>query len=74
VVVDRFGNAVPDVQVHWSAEDGNGDLSADETTTAVDGTTSVEWTLGNRVGVQRVTAEVDGASEPTAQFAAGVPF
>jgi hypothetical protein len=74
VVVDRFGNPVPNVQVHWSADDGNGELSADETTTGADGTTGIDWTLGNRVGVQRVTAEVDGAAQPTAQFAAGVPF
>ncbi len=74
VVVDRFGNPVPNAQVQWSADDGNGELSAEQTTTGADGTTGVEWTLGNRVGVQRITATVAGASEPTATFAAGVPF
>jgi hypothetical protein len=74
VVVDRFGNPVPGAEVEWAAEEGNGELSAEQTTTGADGTTGVDWTLGNRIGVQRITATVAGASEPTVEFAAGVPF
>jgi hypothetical protein len=57
-VVDRFGNPVPEVQVAWQVTVGNGKVSEDITLTNNDGTTTVEWTLGNRVGIQRVTATV----------------
>jgi hypothetical protein len=74
VVVDRFGNPIPGALVEWSADEGNGELGAQETATAADGTSSVTWTLGNRIGVQRATAEVHGASQSSVVFTAGVPF
>jgi hypothetical protein len=57
-VVDRFGNPVPDVAVAWQVTVGQGRVSEAITRTSNDGTTTVEWALGNRVGIQRLTATV----------------
>lgn len=57
-VVDRFGNPVPAVSVAWQVTVGEGEVSEAITLTGDDGTTTVEWTLGNRRGVQRLTATV----------------
>jgi hypothetical protein len=55
-VVDRFGNPVPDVLVAWQVTVGQGEVSEAITRTRDDGTTTVEWTLGHRVGLQQLTA------------------
>jgi hypothetical protein len=47
-------------------------VSAQTTPTGPDGTASVTWTLGNRIGVQRATATVEPA-QPVL-FAATVFF
>jgi hypothetical protein len=73
-VVDRFGNPVAGVRVKWKAGHGNGDLAPEESVTAADGTTSVTWTLGNEIGVQRATAEVEEASTSSVTFTATVGF
>lgn len=57
-VVDRFGNPVPEVPVAWQVTIGEGRVSEAITRTNSEGTTTVDWTLGNRVGVQRLTATV----------------
>ena len=74
LAVDRFGNPVAGVEVKWDASSGNGDLSAETTLTGSDGTTSVIWTLGGRVGVQRATAKVDRANGSPVTFSATVLF
>ena len=61
MTVDRFGNPVAGAEVRWETSSGNGELSAETTVTGSDGTTSVIWTLGNRIGVQRATAKVEHA-------------
>jgi hypothetical protein len=58
IVVDRFGNPVPNVVVEWKVESGKGEVSQSETGTGADGTASVVWTLGRRLGVQVVSARV----------------
>ncbi len=73
-VVDRFGNPVPDAAVHWSVTSGGGSLSAEETTTGADGTTSVVWTLGSGIGLQKAAATVDGATGSPVTFTAAVLF
>ena len=60
-VVDRFGNAVPDALVAWQVTAGQGEVSEPLTRTAQDGSATVEWTLGNRIGVQKLTAAVEQA-------------
>jgi hypothetical protein len=72
--VDRFGNPVAGAEVRWETSSGSGELSAETTVTGSDGTTSVIWTLGNRVGVQRATAEVENADGSQVTFTATVLF
>lgn len=57
-VVDRFGNPVPEVSVAWQVVAGEGDVSEAITLTDNTGTATVKWTLGSRVGLQRLTASV----------------
>jgi len=75
VVVDRYGNPVPNVAVTWRAELGNGQLSpASGTVTDADGRCGVIWTLGNRIGIQQVTAEVHDLIGSPVTFSATVLF
>ena len=73
-VVDRFGNAVPDVPVVWQVTAGEGQTSAPITRTATDGTATVEWTLGERIGVHKLTASIEQATGSPATFTATVLF
>ena len=73
-VVDRFGNPVADYPVAWAVTAGEGSLSAEETLTDETGTASVLWTLGGRIGVQKVTAAVPGATGSPITFSATVLF
>lgn len=74
VAVDRFGNPVEGAQVEWKTSNGGGDLSAETGATGADGTSSVTWTLGNRIGVQKATASVQGAKGSPVTFTATVLF
>jgi Bacterial Ig-like domain (group 1) len=60
-VVDRFGNPVPDAAVTWQVTSGQGDVSATSTPTDATGKATVTWTLGNRIGVQKLTAVTSGS-------------
>jgi hypothetical protein len=60
-VVDRFGNPVPDAAVAWQVTSGQGDVSAGSTPTDATGKATVTWTLGNRIGVQKLTAATSGS-------------
>jgi hypothetical protein len=72
--VDRYGNPVPGATVRWAVVSGGGSLSAEETTTASDGTTSVVWTLGSGIGLQKAAATLDGATGSPVTFTAAVLF
>jgi hypothetical protein len=72
-VVDRFGNAVPDVPVAWQVISGEGQAEP-ITRTGIDGTTSVKWVLGDRVGVHKLTATIERATGSPATFTALVLF
>ncbi len=74
IAVDRFGNPVEGAEVKWKVTAGGGEVSAERDRTKVDGTSSVTWTLGNGIGVQKVTASVDGASGSPVTFTAVVLF
>ena len=74
LVVDRFGNPVSGVEVQWQVTAGEGSVSADLTGTGADGTASVSWTLGGRIGVQKVTATVPGTTGSPVTFSATVLF
>ncbi len=73
-VVDRFGNPVPEVPVAWQVTTGEGEVSEALTRTKDDGTTAVEWTLGDRVGIQRLTATVGPITGSPVTFTATVLF
>jgi hypothetical protein len=73
-IADRYGNPVPGAVVGWTVTAGEGEVSAAETTTTPDGLTQVEWTLGDRIGVQKVAASVPGAQGSPVTFTATVLF
>ncbi len=73
-VVDRFGNPVPEVPVAWQVTIGEGRVSEAITLTNEAGTATVDWTLGNRVGVQRLTATVGPITGSPLSFTATVLF
>jgi hypothetical protein len=74
LTVDRFGNPVPGVTIRWAVTLGEGEVSQLQTPTGSDGTASVTWELGGRIGVQRVTASLEGASGSPVTFSATVLF
>ena len=73
-VVDRFGNPVPNVPVAWQVIAGEGTVASPITNTDAEGQTSVEWTLGNRIGVHKLTAAIGSVSGSPVTFTAVVYF
>lgn len=74
LVVDRFGNPVGSIPVRWDVTAGGGVLSDSLASTGGDGTASVSWILGDRVGVQKVTARVEAIGGDPVTFSAMVLF
>ena len=73
-VVDKYGNPVPNATVAWQVIFGEGQVTNPVTTTDADGRTSVAWTLGNRIGVQKLSASVEGSAVQPIIFEARVFF
>ncbi len=73
-VVDRFGNPVPGVPVAWQVTVGGGSVSEAIALTDAAGTSTVDWTLGSRRGVQRLTATVGPITGSPVSFTATVLF
>ena len=73
-VVDRFGNAVPEAVVAWQVTSGEGGVTESLTRTGHDGNATVDWTLGNRVGVHKLTAAVEQPTVPPVTFTVTVLF
>jgi hypothetical protein len=73
-VVDRFGNPVPDVPVAWQVTAGEGNVTSPITMTDASGKTTVDWTLGNRIGVHKLTAAIGSATGSPVTFTATVLF
>jgi hypothetical protein len=73
-VADRYGNPVAGAAVKWAVAGDDGELSASETPTGSDGTASVTWKLGERVGVQRASAAIGGVHGSPVNFSATVLF
>ena len=73
-VVDRFGNPVSDVPVAWQVVAGEGQITDPITRTNSDGTAGVGWTLGDRIGVHKLTATIERATGSPATFTATVLF
>jgi Bacterial Ig-like domain (group 1) len=72
-VKDRFDNPVPGVAVVWQVIAGEGQAVPINGSTDSEGKASVQWTLGNRIGVHKLTAAVEGAGAPVT-FTARVLF
>jgi hypothetical protein len=62
LVVDRFGNPVPDIPVAWQVIAGQGRASSAITTTNAAGEATVDWTLGDGIGFHKLTATVEQSS------------
>jgi hypothetical protein len=73
-VVDRYGNQVPSVGVDWQVISGEGQVTSPRTTTDAAGEASVAWTLGNRIGVHKLSASIQGSSLQPVIFEARVAF
>jgi hypothetical protein len=74
-VVDRFGNPVPGTPVAWQVIAGEGRVSGAITSTDAEGLATVEWVLGNRIGIHKLTASVEQSSTGSpAVFEARVLF
>jgi hypothetical protein len=74
LVLDRFGNPVPNVPVAWQVIAGEGTVASPLTSTDADGKASVDWTLGNRIGVHKLTAAIGSVSGSPVTFTAMVYF
>jgi adhesin/invasin len=80
LVVDAFGNPVPNVPVVFSAsgspdpKNSPGTVEGAETATDEQGLARVgKWTLGQKVGSYSVSASVAGLPEGVVFFATGIP-
>jgi len=74
LVLDRFGNPVGGAAVDWEVTAGRGSVSSAQTETGTDGRATVTWTLGPDIGVQKLTAGVEGAHGSPVRFTATVLF
>lgn len=64
MVTDQYGNPVSGASVTWNDSlSGGGSMSATASATAADGTASVNWTLGGRLGAQFARVRLTGRSE-----------
>jgi hypothetical protein len=73
-VVDRFGNPIEGVSVAWQVTAGQGQVSEPIATTDVDGKATVRWTLGNRIGIHKLTAAIGSVTGSPVTFTATVLF
>lgn len=61
-VMDRYGNAVPEVGVAWNVKGGGGSLAPSAATTDAAGMTATSWTLGAAPGLNVASAFVPGVA------------
>ena len=74
MVLDHFGNPVLGADVAWDVTSGGGTLSSSTTAADASGKATVTWTLGIGIGVQKLSARVDGAHGSPVMFTATVLF
>lgn len=73
LVVDHFGNPVPGTPVEWTVTGGGGEVSGAGAADG-EGKAAAVWTLGSGIGLQRLTARVEGAHGSPVTFTATVLF
>jgi hypothetical protein len=64
----------PEAVVAWQVTAGQGEVSEALTRTAPDGSATVGWTLGNRIGVHKLTAAVEQPTVAPVTFTVTVLF
>lgn len=74
MVVDRYGNPVGGAQVEWKPANDDGQVSQESALTGPDGISSVTWTLGSQIGLQRLEAKVGDVSGSPVTFTAVILF
>jgi hypothetical protein len=60
--------------VAWQVTAGEGTVSEPISTTDAEGNASVAWTLGNRIGVHKLTAAIGNVTGSPVIFTANVFF
>jgi hypothetical protein len=71
-VTDRYGNPVEGTPVAWQVTAGSGQVQEAITATDADGNASAQWTLGDRIGLQRLTATIGNVTGSPVAFTATV--
>jgi len=61
-VTDRYGNPVPGKPITWQVIAGEGTASPGISETDSDGKATTAWTLGDRIGIHKLTATVQGVA------------
>ena len=67
-VVDKYGNPVNNIAVAWQVTSGGGQVQEAITTTNADGNATAQWTLGDRIGIQKLTANIGNVSGSPVTF------
>ena len=73
-VVDRYGNPVENASVVWQVTAGTGRVDQPLTATDGNGNATVHWTLGDRIGVHKLTATLGSVTGSPVTFTATVLF
>lgn len=73
-VVDRYGNPVENVPVVWQVTAGEGQVQEPITATDGEGNASAHWTLGDRLGIHKLTAAIGNVRGSPVTFTATVLF
>jgi hypothetical protein len=60
LVTDRYGNPVPGTPITWQVIAGEGNASPGLSETGSDGKATTVWTLGDRIGIHKLTATAEG--------------
>jgi hypothetical protein len=71
-VVDRYGNPVEGTPVAWQVTTGAGQVQDAITATNADGNAAAQWTLGDRIGIQKLTATIGNVRGSPVTFTATV--
>jgi hypothetical protein len=62
------------VEVSWRVTAGEGDVPQPTMLTDAEGKVTTQWTLGNRIGVHKLTAAIGDVSVSPVTFTANVLF
>jgi hypothetical protein len=69
-VTDQYGNVVSGQPVSWTVTSGGGSMAASSSTSGIDGTTQMNWTLGPVSGLQNTQTATASFGNVTVTFTA----